>query len=253
MKGIEGNIHVITGGYGGIATATTAWLAERGGTVVLTGRQPIKGETKAEELRAATRADVRFFELDVTDSAAVDRIASQIETEVGPVHGLVVNAGTARLGSTFEYSDQDWHDTIAVNLHGAFYCCRSFGKRMRGRGGSIVLISSIASRVATRPARFVAYGVAKAGVRNLASVLGVEWAAEGIRVNAIEPGFTRSGPIEQLAIHAPEAVSILTDDTPMGRLMEPTEIANTIGFLLSDLSSGMTAASVVVDGGYSKK
>jgi NAD(P)-dependent dehydrogenase (short-subunit alcohol dehydrogenase family) len=253
MLGLARRVHVITGGYGGIATATATGIAQAGGIAVITGRQLDKGLEAAEVLRARTGGDVRFYALDVTDSRAVRDAALRIEAEVGPVHGLVANAGIARHAPTFTYEDDDWRATFAVNLDGAFYCAREFGRLMRGRGGSVVFVSSIAARVATKPPLRVVYGASKAAMSHLASLLGVEWGAEGIRVNVVEPGFTATSVHDRARAKTPELLEMLAKETPIGRFLDPREIANVILFLLSDLSSAMTGAVVVADGGYSKK
>jgi NAD(P)-dependent dehydrogenase (short-subunit alcohol dehydrogenase family) len=177
----------------------------------------------------------------------------QIEKQVGPIQGAVVNAAIARFGPTFDMSDSDWHAVLQTNLDGAFYCTRSIGRRMRGRGGSIVLVSSIAARISGWPAAFAPYGASKAGLSHLAEMLGVEWAAEGIRVNAVEPGYTETQAIEHLKRDAPEVARNVLDSIPMRRFIQPQEIAQVVTFLLSDLSSAMTGSVVVADAGVSAK
>ena len=137
MRGIAGRIHVITGGAQGIGCATARVLAQNGGRVVVTDLASSDGERTARQIAAETRGDVRFMSLDVTDSAAVDALAARIEREVGPVHGLVANAGIHKTALAVEFSDEDWRRIIHVNLDGVFYCCRAFGNLLRGRGGSI--------------------------------------------------------------------------------------------------------------------
>src|SRR5262249_27263597 len=119
-------------------------------------------------------AKARFYELDVTAPESIHDVASRIEAEVGPVHGLVANAGIARHAPSLEYKYDDWRATFAVNLEGAFFCAQQFARFMKGRGGSIVFVSSIAARVATRPPIRAVYGTSKAGMSHLASLLGVE-------------------------------------------------------------------------------
>jgi NAD(P)-dependent dehydrogenase (short-subunit alcohol dehydrogenase family) len=252
MKGIAGRIHVVTGAARGIGCATARVLAQNGGRVVITDLASSDGESTAREIATETGGDVRFMSLDVTDSAAVDALAARIEREVGPVHGLVANAGIHKTDQAFAFSDEDWRQIIAVNLDGAFYCCRSFGNLLRGRGGSIALISSIAATSVVRPETSVAYGVAKAGVAHMAALLGVEWAKERIRVNAVAPGYTETPMVIKTKTDNPDFVRRWLDDIPIGRLLQPEEIANVLMFLLSDLSSAMTCALVTADGGYTR-
>lgn len=253
MRGIKDRVHVITGGYGGIASATADTLARSGGKVIITGRDAAKGEAKARELSKATGGAVHFVALDVSDSAATDRVAMEIETTFGPVYGVVINAATARIAPTFAHSDEDWRAVMSTNLDGAFYGARAFGKLMRGRGGSIVLISSIAARTVIAPSFHAAYSASKAAISHLAAALGVEWAPESIRVNAVEPGYTATDAIEHLKRDAPEAAAGILTHLPIGRFLEPSEIADVIAFLLSDLSSAVTGTVLVADGGTSAR
>ena len=251
MNGIKGRVHVITGGYGGIATATARLLAADGGIVVLTGRNEEAGQQRANEIKAETGGDVRFYALDVTDPAAVEATAERIVNEVGAVHGVVVNAAMAVIAPALEHDDAAWRNVMATNLDGAFFCARSFARRMQDKGGSIVIISSIGARTATGP--HIAYSTSKAGVSHMARVLGVDWAPMGIRVNAVEPGHTATDAIQHIQRDAPEVAAQLESQIPLGRFLRPDEIGNVIHFMLSDLSSAMTGAVVVADGGFSAK
>lgn len=251
MEGIAGKVHVITGGYGGIASATARLIAAHGGIVVLTGRDVEAGQRRADELKAETAADVRFYQMDVTDSVAVEKAAQSITKEVGPVHGVVINAAMATIAPALAHSDADWRKVMATNVDGAFYCARSFARVMQDRGGSIVVISSISARTGVGP--HIAYSASKAAVSHMARVLGVEWASLGIRVNAVEPGYTLTAAIAHMKRDAPEVAAQLEGQVPQGRFLQPEEIGNVVHFLLSDLSSGMTGAVVVVDGGLSAR
>lgn len=250
MDGIAGRVHVITGGYGGIATATARLLAADGGIVVLTGRNVEQGQKRTDELKAETGGDVRFYPLDVTDAAAVETLAEQITSEVGPVHGLVVNAAKAVIAPALVHEADDWRSVMATNLDGAFFCARGFARHMKS-GGSIVVISSISARTGTGP--HIAYSASKAAVSHMARVLGVEWAPQGIRVNAVEPGHTATDAIQHIQRDAPEVAAQLESQIPLGRFLRPDEIGNVIHFMLSDLSSAMTGSAVVADGGFSAR
>ena len=253
MEGLSDRVHVITGGYGGIAMSTAKTLLESGGTIVLTGRNREKGDAAIASLRAETGGQAHFVELDVTDAEAVEQAAAHIEADVGPIGGLVVNAAGAWPGAAFDLSAEDWRKTLAVVLDGAFYCAQSFGRRMRGRGGSIVLVSSIAASKVTWPPAVVSYSAGKAALSHLAALLGVEWASENIRVNAIEPGHIDTDMTRRARERRPDMMNKWIGDVPIGRLITPEECANAIAFLLSDLSSATTASVMTVDGGYSRR
>lgn len=253
MDGIAGRVHLVTGGYGGIAQATADYLVKAGGTVVLGGRNDEAGRAAAAALGNATGAQAHYVHMDVANPASVDTAVEHVESQIGPIHGLVINAAIALFGSSYEMSNEDWRAVLATNLDGAYYCARSCGRRMRSRGGSVVIISSISARTSGYPAAFAAYGASKAAVSHLAEMLGVEWAPDGIRVNAVEPGYTRTLAIDHLRRDAPHVADQILELIPQHRFIEPIEIARVIGFLLSDLSSALTGSVVVADAGLSAK
>jgi NAD(P)-dependent dehydrogenase (short-subunit alcohol dehydrogenase family) len=156
------------------------------------------------------------------------------------------------MSEAFAYNEASWRQTMSINLDGAFFTAQSFARHMRERGGSIVLISSIAARTVVRPEKCAAYGATKAAVEHLAALLGVEWASDGIRVNAVGPGRTETPMIERIANEAPEMVATWMQQVPIGRLIRPEEVANAVAFFLSDLSSGCNGTTLMVDGGYDK-
>ena len=118
-------------------------------------------------------------------------------------------------------------------------------------GGSIVIVSSISARTGTGP--HLAYSASKAAVSHIARILGVDWAPLGIRVNAVEPGYTATDAIAHLERDAPDVAAHIKSQIPIGRFLRPEEIGSVIEFLLSDLSSGITGASIVADGGFSAR
>ncbi|WP_083535932.1 SDR family NAD(P)-dependent oxidoreductase [Sphingobium sp. MI1205] len=192
-----------------------------------------------------------FYAMDVSDSASVVATSNAIEAEIGPVHGLVVNAAYAFFSPSIAHNEEEWRRVIDVNLNGAFLCVRAFGQPMLERGGSVVLISSIAARTSVGP--HLAYSASKVALSHMAAVLGVEWAEHGVRVNALEPGYTATSAIEHLKEDAPEVASSIENTIPIKRFLRPDEIASPTCFLLSDWASGMTGSVVIADGGMSAK
>lgn len=233
--------------------ATAKVLADHGGTVVLTGRNEEKGKAAVEHLKRQTGSTVHFYQLDVSDAAAVSDVACRINSEVGQVYGLVANAAAVFPGGAFDLSPEDWRRTMAVTLDGSFYCAQAFGRQMKDVGGSVVLVSSVAASKAIWPPPVVSYSASKAALSHLAAVLGVEWAQHGIRVNAIEPGHIETELTLRAKERRPEMLEKWISDVPQGRLITPEEIGETIGFLLSDLSSSMTASVLTADGGFSRR
>ena len=153
-----------------------------------------------------------------------------------------------------ELALKDWNKVIDINLNGVFWTVREFGRRMIERGqGSVVITSSIAGFGVVSPETHVAYGSTKAAVAHMASLLGVEWARTGVRVNSVAPGYTQTPILDALKAEAPDVFQQWLDRIPMGRLNSPEEIADGTAFLLSDLASGVTGTTLHIDGGYSAR
>ena len=148
-------------------------------------------------------------------------------------------------------SDETWLRMIDVNLNGVFWSCRSFGRHMlERRRGSIVTTGSMSGLISNRPQRQAHYNAAKAGVHHLTRSLAGEWAARGVRVNSIAPGYidtSMSGP----GLRTTGRGDIWLENTPMGRAGTAEEIASVALFLASDASSLLTGSIIVADAGYS--
>lgn len=251
MDTLDGKNIVITGGTGGLGFAIAERLMTSGANVVLAD---LPGADGAGALAALPQDKGRaiFVAMDVSDADDVERAAAEAEERLGPIDGVVANAGIAPPTDAFDYDAQSWRRTMGVNVDGVFFTAQSFAKRMKaaGRPGSIVMISSIAGFRVVKPERHAAYGTSKAAVAHLASLLGVEWAPHGIRVNALAPGYTATQILKKAQENDPEMMANWLSQVPIGRLLEPAEIANGVAFLLSDLASGVTATTLSVDGGY---
>lgn len=247
---LSGRTAVVTGAAGGIGSAITERLGGLGATVVLA--DAVDRVTDAAKEWADKGLKTKAMKFDVTDSKAVEKAASQLNEEFGAIDILVANAGIAYESNTQDHSDEDWHRVMKINLDGVFYCVRSFGKRMVERKrGSIVAISSIAGIKAVRPELHSGYDVSKAGVAHLCRVVGVEWAPFNVRVNAVGPGYTETEMLRKVGMAQPEVMKAWLGDIPTKRLLQPSEIAATIGFLVSDAASGITGQVVMTDHGYS--
>lgn len=251
MEGLRNKTIVITGGAGGIGFATVRCLADSGSRVVMADLVSSDGERLAAQVDAG-RGLVHFMPIDVTSAESLSQVAEDVVRLFGGVDGVVANAGIAVMSEALAYTEASWRQTMSINLDGAFFTAQSFARHMRERGGSIVLISSIAARTVVRPEKCAAYGATKAAVEHLAALLGVEWASDGIRVNAVGPGRTETPMIERIANEAPEMVATWMEQVPIGRLIRPEEVANAVAFFLSDLSSGCNGTTLMVDGGYDK-
>jgi NAD(P)-dependent dehydrogenase (short-subunit alcohol dehydrogenase family) len=187
-------------------------------------------------------------QLDVASTDSVNAAVASAAAQFGRIDVLVNNAGNFRRGPSAELSDEDWHYVTNVHLDGSFRCARAaYPYLKQSNQGAIVSISSIAAKIAL-PQR-LSYSAAKAGIEGLTRVLAVEWAKDGIRVNAVAPGFTESRNMADLEKSGLATSQKMIDATPLGRFAKTSEQADVIYFLGSPNSSFVTGQVIVVDGG----
>lgn len=247
---LDGRVAVVTGAAGGIGQAISRRMAALGAQVVLADRADSVAETARAVAADGGATDSITF--DVTDSGSVEAAVETVVGKYGKVDILVANAGIAFERKATEHSDDDWRRVMGVNLDGVFYTVRAFSRPMLKAGsGAIVAISSIAGVKAVRPEVHVGYDVSKAGVAHMCRVLAVEWAKQGVRINALGPGYTDTEMLAEVGRTSPETMALWLSDTPYGRLMKPEEIASGVAFLASDAASGISGHLLMVDGGYS--
>lgn len=231
---------VVTGGAAGIGLATSELFASRGCSVV------IADLTGAQAAAETLGGNARGFDLDVTDEASVLAFFEK----VGAVDVLVNNAGIGDNHlSTTEQNIDHFRKVLDVHLAGAFLMAREAGRRMTVAGsGAIVNLSSIAGLVGLP--RRNAYGAAKAGISMMTKSLACEWAGKGVRVNAVAPGYARTALVEKLIADGRINIEAIEKRSPIGRLVEPIEIAEAIWFLSSPAASAITGVTLGVDGGW---
>ncbi len=247
---LDGRVAVVTGGAQAIGLACVEALSEAGAHVYIADRNPAAGK-EAQAALAAREVKVDSIEMDVTDLSAVDAAAARVFKEKGRVDILVCNAGIARSETAAEdLTDEHWLNVLDVNLNGLFWCCRAFGRLMLAAGrGSIVNIGSMSGNIVNKPQPQAQYNASKAGVHHLTKSLAAEWAARGVRVNAVAPTYINT-PMTVYATQNKAMFNTWMDFTPMARMGETDEIASVVLFLASDASSLMTGSIVVADGGY---
>jgi len=165
---------------------------------------------------------------------------------------LLTAAGIEINGDSIDVTADQWRKVIDVNLTGTFFSAQAFGRTLleAGETGSAVLISSMSGSIVNVPQWAASYNSSKAAVAHLAKSLAVEWAASGIRVNAVAPGYVLTDLTRQIIEREPSLEAEWVSLIPQGRMATPEDVAGLVVFLASDVSSYMTAQQVTIDGGY---
>jgi NAD(P)-dependent dehydrogenase (short-subunit alcohol dehydrogenase family) len=245
MNNESSPVIVIVGGAGGIGSAVARRLATQGGRLVLAGR-------KVEQLEGiAAETGAEKFPLDARDSAAVDAMLQSVVASHGRVDGVVNCAGSILLKPAHLISDQEFADTLALNLTTAFNLVRAAARVMMkpSCGGSIVLCSSVAARRGL--VNHEAIAAAKAGVEGLALAAAASYARYGVRVNCVAPGLTRTDMTRSITQN--ETVAKMSAAMhPLGRIGEPAEVASAICWLLDREQSWVTGQVIGIDGGLGR-
>jgi 3-oxoacyl-[acyl-carrier protein] reductase len=252
MPLLQNHIAVVTGAGSGIGRAIAAGFAREGARVVLLDVNEKAAAEAAKEVRDAG-GKAESFALDVASRDNCNAMAKQIADNVGPVSILVNNAGIVRrngMTGAAEAVIKDWEDIIAINLTGVFNVTHAFLGSLRATRGRIVNIGSIQSFVHVRTPSSPAYTASKHGVLGFTRALAAELGKDGVRVNAIGPGFIATPLNAAARASNPELVKTFLDHTPLGRAGTAEDIVGPAIFLASDLSAYVTGSIVMADGGY---
>jgi len=240
---------VVTGGGSGIGRCTAHELASLGAHVVVTGRRADKLERTVAEIREdGGSASMSAF--DIRDEDAVRSAVQRIVSERGSVEGLVNNAGGQFPAPLSAISKKGWDAVVATNLTGGFLVARElYTQCMQARGGAIVNV--IADMWGGMPGMGHS-GAARAGMLNFTETAATEWAASGVRVNAVAPGWVLSSGLDHYDPEfAKEVIPKLVASVPLKRLSEEAEVSAAVVFLLSPAAAFITGACIKVDGGAS--
>jgi 3-oxoacyl-[acyl-carrier protein] reductase len=249
---LQNHIAVVTGSGSGIGRAIARGYAREGAQVAVLDINAEAAAKTAVEIRDAG-GKAQAFALDVTDRMACRDMAAKVASEIGAVSILVNNAGINRRNAFAGDADaviKDWQDIMAVNLNGLFNVTHAFLAPLRAAKGRIVNIASIQSFSHVRTPNSPAYTTSKHGVLGFTRALAAELGKDGVRVNAIGPGFIETPLNEKVRASNPELVKVFLDHTPLGRTGKPEDIVGPAIFLASDLAAYVTGTIVMADGGY---
>jgi len=249
---MKGKTVLIVGGHSGIGSGISHVYAQAGADLVLAGRRKEKGEKFVAGLVEEYGVNADFICADITRHEDIERITQETVAKYGKIDILIDCAGTTIDKPAEDYTYEDWHAVMDVNLEAMFFLNQSVGRVMLNQGyGSIVNITSNSDRVVQTPQKQVAYNVSKGGAKMLTRVLAFEWAKRGVRVNAIAPGYTETEilPVGQ-AEDGRSYHDVWMSMMPLGRFAQPVEIGALALFLGSELSSFITGETVTIDGGY---
>lgn len=244
---LDGQVALVTGATRGIGLAIARALGEAGARLVLSSRTP---NSAAIDVLKASGCRVDYIRADLEDEAAPAQLVAAATALTGQLDILVNNAGVAEHGDTESFPADKYRRVMGTNFDAVFRCCQAALTPMRRqRSGVILNIGSISGLVSNIPQRQAAYNASKAAVHMLTKSLASDYAPEGIRVNAIAPGYIATD-MTQGGFATPSTAKIWTDMTPMGRPGEPDEVGAAALFLCSAAASYITGEVLVIDGGY---
>ena len=245
---LDGKVALVTGASRGLGAAMAAALGAAGAALALHSNENPATAT-AERICKESGQRTELFTADLADRAAADTLVANTIAAFGRIDILVNNAGIIRRRAAAQHSDDDWDAVIEVNLSNAFRLCRAMGKHLieTGRPGKIINVASLLSFQGgiTVPG----YAAAKGGIVQLTKALANEWAAQGINVNAIAPGYMQTDNTKALR-EDPQRNKQITERIPAGRWGTPEDVAGAAVFLASKASDYVHGHVLVVDGGW---
>ncbi|ODO01344.1 hypothetical protein I350_06163 [Cryptococcus amylolentus CBS 6273] len=256
---------VVTGGGRGLGLTIAQTLLESGANVVCLDLLPTPSEPQwshALQTASSSSLSLKYISLNVTDQSSVTQTFQQIFDEApadAPVRGLFVAAGIQLMLPAVDYPVEKFRKVVDINLTGSFLCAQAFARERfarfpsapsEGGGASIVFTASMSAHIANKGLDCVPYNASKAGVLQMAKNLAYEWGQKGVRVNTLSPGYIKTALTAALLDEKPELNDTWLQGSLLGRLSTPDEFRGPVIYLLSDASSFMTGADLLVDGGH---
>lgn len=242
---LSGKVAVVTGANTGIGQAIALALAEAGADIAAVGRTPAE-DTVAKARALGRRAEI--VSADLSTIEPVGRVIEETVAKLGGLHILVNNAGIIRRADAVDFTEEDWDAVIDTNLKSVFFLCQAAGRHMIANGGGKVI--NIASMLTFQGGiRVPSYTASKSGIGGLTKLLANEWAAKGINVNAIAPGYIATNNTAALQADEARNKSIL-DRIPAGRWGDPSDLGGAAVFLASRAADYVQGHILAVDGGW---
>jgi NAD(P)-dependent dehydrogenase (short-subunit alcohol dehydrogenase family) len=240
--GLNGRVCIVTGGAQGIGEACVRRFAREGAKPVIVDIDDTRGRALAQELGAL------YVHCDVGQKVEVESVVAQVLAAHGRIDVLVNNAGIFKAADFLEVTEADFDAVLRVNLKGSFLMGQAVAREMAKAGGGAIVNMSSVNGVLAIP-NIASYNVSKGGINQLTRVMALALADKGIRVNAVAPGTIATELAAKAVLTSEEAKQRIMSRTPLRRLGEPDEIADTVAYLASDAASYITGEIVVVDGG----
>ena len=249
MFDLAGKVALVTGGNGGIGLGMGMGLARAGARVVVAARNAQKSAAAVDALKAAG-SESFALEADVTNEDSVAALFEQLAARCGRLDILVNNAGTTVRKPVDQLALAEWHQVMDTNLTSAFLCCRAAHPHLKAAGGGKII--NIGSMMSIFGAPYApAYGASKGGIVQLSRAMATSWAADGIQVNAVLPGWIQTELTDGARAQVPGLSERVVARTAAGRWGKPEDLAGIAVFLASAASDFVTGTAIPVDGGYS--
>jgi NAD(P)-dependent dehydrogenase (short-subunit alcohol dehydrogenase family) len=248
---LYGKVALVTGGSSGIGRASALAFAREGSTVIVADVNAEGGEETVHLIKEAD-GEAIFVRADVSQAAEVEALIDKTVESYGRLDCAFNNAGIggAELTPTADYPEDIWDQVISINLKGVWLCMKYEIQQMLKQGGGVIVnMASVVGLVGSLVTG-AAYVASKHGVTGLTKTAAIEYAQQGIRVNAVCPGWIQTPLTEPITYDKPQLEQLIIERHPMGRVGAPEEVAEAVVWLCSDAASFVTGHSMAIDGGF---